>query len=177
MENFKRIETGKRSTKGNKDCVFLVAYAKDCKPYIKYKEVEDQQQTMPMVFMQLRWSGDFGMPGGKVDAGESLLQALIRETKEEIGYDIKDSPKPMATFVGSESGYHIHSYSLEVPFDKLVKMRNESVNAEHSLAECSGYNLIHLTHYENGQGLDTFRDNKFCATALLELEILLKEVL
>lgn len=32
----------------------------------------------------------FGLPGGKVDPGEDSITALIREVKEETGYDVAD---------------------------------------------------------------------------------------
>jgi 8-oxo-dGTP pyrophosphatase MutT (NUDIX family) len=31
---------------------------------------------------------DWGLPGGKLDPGETALQAIVRETKEETGLDI-----------------------------------------------------------------------------------------
>jgi 8-oxo-dGTP diphosphatase len=34
----------------------------------------------------------WGIPGGKVDKGETQLQAVIRETKEETGFDISKQP-------------------------------------------------------------------------------------
>ena len=174
--NFDRIENGVRSSE-MKDCVFLWLYARGCKPYAKYMEVEDQNQEMPMAMMQLRWDGSFGVAGGKVDEGETLEQALHREIKEEIAYEIKGTPVPMATFKDKSSPWHIHSYSLEVSFEELIKARNESVNAEHRISECSGYVVIHMANYKNGLGLEKFKENQFCATALREFEILEKEVL
>lgn len=34
----------------------------------------------------------WGIPGGKVNKGETPLQAIIRETQEETGYDIANQP-------------------------------------------------------------------------------------
>jgi 8-oxo-dGTP pyrophosphatase MutT (NUDIX family) len=33
---------------------------------------------------------NWGLPGGKLDPGETALEAIIRETKEETGLDISD---------------------------------------------------------------------------------------
>lgn len=40
---------------------------------------------------------NFGLPGGKVDPGETLQQAVIREIKEETGLDLID-PQMVAEF-------------------------------------------------------------------------------
>jgi 8-oxo-dGTP pyrophosphatase MutT (NUDIX family) len=34
------------------------------------------------------WSGDVAWPGGRLEAGESELQAAIRETREELGLEL-----------------------------------------------------------------------------------------
>lgn len=44
------------------------------------------------VLMVKHKDGAFGFPGGHVECGESLLEALKREVKEELGYDFKKEP-------------------------------------------------------------------------------------
>ncbi len=37
-----------------------------------------------------KWRGKYGVPGGHIELGESAIEALRREAKEETGLDIRD---------------------------------------------------------------------------------------
>lgn len=174
-----QIDTGLRSPH-QKDGVFLWLYCLDGKPYAKYLP-QGAPATMPMVLAMLRWDGMFGTIGGKVDAGESLLQALAREVKEEAAFCLVscDEPEALGTFV--DGAWHIHSFALEVSHAELVEARSKATIHQKDSAECAGFCIVPTGAYVPGEevgprGLEAFRRNAFCSTARLEFDELVKRI-
>lgn len=51
---------------------------------------------------------DLGLPGGKLDPGETFQDAVIRETKEETNLDITDALPVFADACGTPGVHNVH---------------------------------------------------------------------
>ncbi len=86
----------------------------------KYLLVQEKQ---PKVY------GLWNLPAGKVDAGETLEQAAIREAKEETGFDVV-LREELLTYHPAVDKPVLHSYAgditggeLHVPADELLDVQ------------------------------------------------------
>jgi ADP-ribose pyrophosphatase YjhB (NUDIX family) len=62
---------------------------------------------------------DFGLPGGKVDEGETYEEAAIREVKEETGLDIKNLEMIFAMHRKGRMGHtFIAEYTGNIDYDE-----------------------------------------------------------
>lgn len=83
-----------------------------------------------------RNQGNWGLPGGKIEEGETLIEGVERECMEEIGY-FPASAKliPIQKFVNNTFTYHTFFCLIETEF-------LPTLNHEHS-----GYCWINFEHY------------------------------
>jgi len=61
--------------------------------------------------------GNWGIPGGKIEDGETLLEGIVRECEEEIGSFPKDAKLiPIQKFVNHNFTYHTFFCEVENEF-------------------------------------------------------------
>ena len=170
-----------------KNAVFLAIYVKEISPW-KYFNDDIKEMRCPAIIMIDRWDGRVGFPGGTVDEGEELLDALVREIKEEIGITIKaDKVHPIAAH---EWKIATHLYGLEVQeveflhiyyhilnnFSRSILLHAyEEGDKSHFISEITGIKLIPLVQHA-GKGINLFLENSFAGSAKNELLIMLDEI-
>lgn len=72
------------------------------------------------------WPMTWGLPGGKIDAGESVVAGLTREIMEELGGKILD-PKfvPIEMFTSNNEQFVYHTYFIAVDYEFVPELNEE----------------------------------------------------
>lgn len=183
----KRIEFG-HFEHSKKNAVFLAIYVESISPW-KYFKDDMQHLKCPALIMIDRWDGRMGFPGGTVNENETLMDALVREVKEEIGITIKpDQVHPIATH---ENKIVTHFYGLKVleaeflhiyyhilnNFSRSILLHAyEEGDESHFMSEITGIKIVPLVQHEN-KGINRFLENSFAGATKEDLLIFMKEIL
>lgn len=171
-----------------KNAVFLAIYVEAISPW-KYFKDDIRHLTCPAIIMIDRWDGRMGFPGGTANEGESLLDALVREIKEEIGISIKpDKVHPIVTHEGRivthlyglkvlEAEFlHIYYHILNNFSRSILLHAYEEGDESHFMSEITGIKIVPVVRHE-GKGINRFVENAFAGATREDLDVLLTEVL
>lgn len=183
----KRVSFAKQ-TAGKKDAVFLAIYVDAISPW-KYFKDEILKIQCPAVIMIDRWDGRMGFPGGTRNEGESIIETLVREIKEEIGISVKpDKVHPIASH---EAKIVTHLYGLKVMeieflhiyyhilnnFSRSILLHAyEEGDESHFMSEITGIKIVPIVEHA-GKGINHFIGNHFAGSSREELLILMEEFL
>jgi len=70
--------------------------------------------------------GSWGLPGGRVESGETLLEAMTRECREELGF-VPDYLRmiPLEKFTTSDAGFEYHTFFCVVDSEFQPTLNHE----------------------------------------------------
>lgn len=87
---------------------------------------------------QSKYSGTWGVAGGKIEAGESIVESLLREIREELGGTIQDVKLiPIEKFTSDNGNFVYHTFIAPVD-EEFVPVLND---------EHRGYCWVRLSDY------------------------------
>lgn len=75
-----------------------------------------------------RHPNTWGLPGGKIEAGETLIEAMNRECTEELGF-VPEYIKlvPLEKFTSADQGFCYHTFFCTVDTEFIPTLNNEHI--------------------------------------------------
>lgn len=75
---------------------------------------------------QCKFSGTWGLAGGKIEVGEHLIDSLYRELSEELGYDFSNAKAiPVEKFTSDTGNFVYHTFLVPVTEEFIPHLNSE----------------------------------------------------
>jgi ADP-ribose pyrophosphatase YjhB (NUDIX family) len=98
-------------------------------PVVAGVVIERDGQYLLVQERQPKAHGQWNLPAGKVDVGETIEQAAIREAKEECGYDVKLDRNLLTIHLGIERPV-LHAFAAHITGGQLQFLPDEIMDAQ-----------------------------------------------
>lgn len=86
-----------------------------------------------------KWSGTWGVPGGKVDYGETCEAAFVREIREETGLAVREVRFELVQDAVEEPEFHRPRHFVLLNY--AARAETDSVRLNHESLECGWFSL------------------------------------
>ena len=88
----------------------------------------DTQRYLYLLRNDPRHPGTWGLPGGKIESGETLIDAMSRECVEELGF-VPEYLKlfHLEKFTSADQGFVYHTFFCSVETEFTPKLNNEHI--------------------------------------------------
>nr|WP_229649548.1 NUDIX hydrolase [Vibrio splendidus]MCC4880877.1 NUDIX hydrolase [Vibrio splendidus] len=136
--------------------------------------VSVQDADVGQVCLIFRWDARFGFPGGLVDDGELIIDAAVREAKEEINFSVDPDRLNLLSTHQVKADLNAHFYFCEISELERDYITQNAHKACHFGSEMAGVVFLQCVRGHEGKGLEQFLSTNILAPAVRqELELLI----
>lgn len=147
--------------------------------YCRFPEYMKDNIALRLFMMMLRYDNSFGLIGGKVDADESIIEGLKRESMEEAFLDLstaEDQLKLIGIFTEDTANTKIVSHIYSINFGIIDHEELKKILARSSLSDSSISEGVITICHAYGKHYKSLRANCNLAIGVAkELDIISKE--